>query len=101
MGIDVVSIGISGMDAAQRRLSNSAHNVANSLTKDFRNHRTRQVEQAGGGTRALTLVDAEPRPVKLAAEFVEQKLAEVQSKASARTVRTALDLQGSLIDILA
>lgn len=101
MALDAVSIGLSGMTAAQQRLSNSAHNVANTLTEDFRPLHTRQVEQAGGGARALTLPDAEPRPVNLAGEFVEQKLAELQSKASARSVRTALDLQGSLIDILA
>ncbi len=99
MAIDAVSIGLSGIHAAHTRVGNSAHNVANSVTNDFRNHRTRQSEVQGGGTRASTVVDPEPREVDFASEFVEQTLAKVQAKSSARVVKTAMGLTGALLDI--
>ena len=57
--------------------------------------------QPGGGTRAFTSVEAEPRPVSYAREVIEQKLAEVQTLSSARVLKVSLDLRGSLLDILA
>ncbi len=101
MAVDTVSIGLSGIAAGITRQRNSAHNVANSLTEDFHNHRTHQVDEQGGGTRAITSVDADPKPVSYAREVVEQKLAEVQTLSSARVLKTSLDLRGSLLDILA
>lgn len=101
MAVDSVSIGLSGIAAGITRQRNSAHNVANSLTEDFHNHRTHQVDEPGGGTRAMTTVDAEPKPVSYAREVVEQKLAEVQTLSSARVLTASLDLRGSLLDILA
>ncbi len=101
MGIDAVSAGISGLQAANTRQSNSAHNVANLLTDDYRNHRTRQVEREAGGTQASTQIDSEARPVNLAQEVVQQKLATVQAEASARVIDTALDLERRVLDIFA
>ncbi len=101
MAVDTVSIGLSGIAAGITRQSNSAHNVANSLTEDVHNRRARRGGGRGGGTRAITSVDADPKPVSYAREIVEQKLAEVQAKSSARVVKTSLDLRGSVLDILA
>lgn len=98
---DTLSIARSGMQSAQVRLRNSAHNVANVVTQDFKNHRTVQMTQAGGGSRASTRIDSEPREVSLTNEFVEQSLASFQFKASARVVQTDLDLKGSLLDAFA
>ena len=98
---DALSIARSGMQSAQVRLRNSAHNVANVLTPDFKNHRTVQVSQEGGGSRASTIIDREPREVSLASEFVEQSLASFQYKASVRVLQTNLDLKGSLLDAFA
>lgn len=89
------------MQSAVVRLRNSAHNVANLSTPDFKNHRTLQESQEGGGSRATTLIDPEPREVSLANEFVEQSLASIQYKASVRVVKTELDLKGSLLDAFA
>ena len=89
MGVDAVSIGLSGVRASSERLRNSAHNVANSLTEGFHNRRTSQVALRDGGTRAVTSVDSESKPVDFVGEFVQQKLAEVQSKASARSLETS------------
>ena len=101
MAVDTVSIGLSGIAAGITRQRNSAHNVANALTEDFHNHRTHQVDEQGGGTRAITSVDADSKPVSYAREIVEQKLAAVQAMSSARVLKTSLDLRGSLLDILA
>jgi flagellar hook protein FlgE len=98
---DALSISRSGMQSAVVRLRNSAHNVANLSTPDFKNHRTLQESQEGGGSRATTLIDLEPREVSLANEFVEQSLASIQYKASVRVVKTELDLKGSLLDAFA
>ncbi len=100
MSVDAVSAGLSGLRAAETRQRNSAHNVANLQTSDFRNHRTQQLERNGGGVEAMTQVDSEPRTVSLVDEFVEQKLASIQSEASARVISAALETKGSLIDIL-
>jgi len=99
--IDALSIARSGMQAAQVRLRNSAHIVANVTTPDFKNHRTLQETQDGGGSRATTLIDPEPREVSLANEFVERSLASFQYKASVRVLATELDLKGSLLDAFA
>jgi flagellar basal body rod protein FlgG len=101
MSVDAVSAGLSGLRAAEVRQRNSAHNVANMQTPGFRNHRTQQVERDGGGVEAKTQIDSEPRPVSLANEFVEQKLASLQSEASLRVIKAAFDTERSLLDILA
>jgi flagellar basal body rod protein FlgG len=101
MSVDAVSAGLSGLRAAETRQRNSAHNVANLQTPDYRNHRTQQVEREGGGVEAKTQIDAEPRPVNLVNEFLEQKLASIQSETSARVINTALETERGLLDILA
>lgn len=101
MSVDAVSAGLSGIRAAELRQRNSAHNVANIQTSGFRNHRTHQVETNGGGVEATTRIDPEPRPVSLANEFVEQKLASIQLEASVRVINAALDTERQLLDILA
>ncbi|MCP4037509.1 MAG: flagellar basal body rod protein [bacterium] len=98
---DTLSIARSGMESAQVRMRNSAHNVANMVTEGFRNHRTVQVSRAGGGSAASTTIDNGPRPVSLVNEIAEQSRASFQFKASARTLETALDMKGTLLDAFA
>ena len=101
MGITAASISLSGIAAAEQRLRNSAHNVANGLTKDFRSLRTVQSEVEGGGVRAETRVADRPGEVNLAREFVDQKLASLHGQASMRALETSLDMQGELVDLFA
>ena len=77
------------------------HSLPTEISAQVKRRLCLQIEQQGGGTAAVTAVDAKPQPVNVASEFVQQKLAALQAKSSARTVETALDLQGSLIDIFA
>ncbi len=101
MSTDAFSIALSGMNAATLRISNSAHNVANMTTENFRNRRTVQTASEGGGTAAHTQVDREPAQVDLAREAVDQMVASSQFKANARTIATALDVRGSVLDLFA
>lgn len=101
MSNDALSIARSGMQSATVRLRNSAHNIANSQTPEFRNHRTQQTSRRDGGSEAYTRVDKEPAEVNVADEFVQQALAKVQFAASARVIETDLDLKGSLLDAFA
>ncbi len=98
---DALTIARSGLQTAQVRMRNSAHNVANLVTDDFHNHRTVQASRAGGGSTATTRVDTSPREVSLVHEIVEQSRAKIQFKASARVIATDLDMKGTLLDALA
>ena len=98
---DALSIATSGLQSAQVRMRNSAHNVANLVTEDFRNHRTVQSNRAGGGSVASTRVDATPREVSLIHEVAEQSRAKLQYQASARIISIDSAMKGSLLDAFA
>jgi len=57
MGIDVFSAGLSGIQSASIRLSNSAHNVANMLTEGYHSLKTRQVATRDGDVFSITEED--------------------------------------------
>ncbi len=99
MGADVFSTGLSSIESARVRISNSAHNVANLLTRGHHSVRTRQVSALDGGVRSITEGDRKASEVDLPREIIEQKLAALQAKGSVRVVKTALDMEESLIDI--
>ena len=96
-----LSIGISGIRAADEKLRASAHNVANLLTEDFHPERVVQQERAEGGVSVEVERSAEPQEVDLAQEIVDQQLASLQARASMQTIETQLEVLGSLIDIKA
>lgn len=98
---DTLSIASSGLQSAQVRMRNSAHNVANLVTDDFKNHRTVQSSVAGGGSQASTRIDSTAREVSLVHEFAEQSRAKVQFQASTRVIATDLAMKGSLLDAFA
>jgi flagellar basal-body rod protein FlgC len=106
----VLSIAVSGMAAAQKRLEVSAHNVANVSTglpadappevaQAFSALRMDQVEVSGGGT--VPVVSREPpgTPVDLANEAIQQMVARYTFAASAKMAKAAGEMQKSLLDI--
>jgi flagellar basal body rod protein FlgG len=101
MAADALSIALSGISGAHKRVEAASHNVANLLTEDFRPVRVLQSSRASGGSTVEVEQAAEPEPVSLAREFIESDLAAIQAKASARIVEVDLDMLGSLLDILA
>ena len=94
-----LSIALSGISSAHKRVEVASHNVANYLTEDFRPLRTHQSSEATGGSSVQVEQASQPEPVDLAKEFIESDLAAVQAKASARVVNTELDVLGSLLDL--
>ncbi len=99
MKLDGLGIGLSGIRAAGTRLRSSAHNVANLLTGSFHPERVVQQERATGGVTAQVQRSAQPQPVDLAGELVDQQMASLQGKASMRAIDARLDMLGSLLDI--
>lgn len=97
----LASIAQSGLQAAQSRLSASAHNVANANTPGFAAQRVReQVVAPQAGVRAQVVRTAHPG-VALGEEAVEQIAASVAFEANAFVLRTARDTLGTLLDVFA
>ena len=121
-------IALSGLQAASTRLAVSAGNVANMTARRpleadgnapglYRPQRTIQTSTVGGGTQASTaaiepaqLAIADPNSptgqaavpnVDLGREAVEQIQAELSYKANAAIIRTAWDMEKSLLDMFA
>ncbi len=101
MGIDVFSAGLSGIQSARTRMSNSAHNVANMLTEGYHSLKTRQVSSRDGGVFSVTEEEKKAGGVDLPREIIEQKFASLQASGSVKVIKTALDMEKSLVDILA
>ena len=97
-----LDIAVTGMASAEVRLAASAHNVANLVTENVRPLRTTQVSvEPGAGSVAFAQQTALPEPVDYAQEFVQQVLASLQYRASARVVATDAAMRGSLLDLFA
>jgi len=96
----IAAIAQSGLQAAQQRLSSSAHNVANLNTPGFRGQ---QVQQQAvptlGGVQAQTI--RSENGVALEAEAVEQMAATYAFKANVLVLRTADDMTRTLVDMRA
>ncbi|MCR9096694.1 MAG: flagellar basal body rod protein [bacterium] len=98
--MDALGIALTGMQSAGVRVAVSAHNVANTLTEDFRPQRVVQSSLPGGGAAARVQQADRPAPVSLAREVVGQMQASVQYDASARVFAVGAEMKGSLIDLL-
>ena len=99
------SIGLSGVTAASRVLNNSAHQVANANTSDFRAGTSSLVDRAPG-VRAVTdpggqtdAVNDRPSNVSLARETATQMGAQALYRANLATIRTEDEVLGTAIDI--
>ena len=110
----IVHNAYSGMRAASLRLQTSAHNVANAQTDGFDPSRVVQQDVSIGGVHASveTVDAANPVVVRdgalvelsgtdLAGEMVEQLRAQRSHEANVSTLRTADEMVGTLLDVLA
>lgn len=100
------SAGLSGMQAAQRKLDASAHNIANMQTPQFQRQRVAQTEAPNLGGVATHI---EPSPLKsgdsglgdfsrLADDVVAQHTSLYSFAANLKTVKTQHDMLGALLD---
>ena len=93
-----LSIASSGMQAAQLRLGQSAHNVANLETPGFRRLGVEQQALPDGqGVQAQTRQARAPGAA-LESDAVEQMAASYAFKANAVVLRTASHMLGTLLD---
>ncbi|MBS0292916.1 MAG: flagellar basal body rod protein [Proteobacteria bacterium] len=94
----LAAIAQSGLQAAQLRLSGSAHNVANLNTPGFTSQQVQQQAMpAPGGVQAQSVQAARPG-VALEAEAVQQMAASYAFKANVLVLRVADEALGALLD---
>lgn len=96
----ISSVAASGMNAAQTRLSSSAHNVANLNTPDFRRDNVTQSEQAGAGV-ATSVSKARMAGPALETDVVAQLSAKNSFLANLSVFKTSNAMAGSLLDVTA
>ena len=96
----LAAIALSGMSAAQLRLSAAGHNIANNSTPNFQPEVVDQSSVAGGGVQA-SLSQSPTASNDLAANLVEEQSAVYAFKANMRTVQAQKDMLGSLFDAFA
>lgn len=90
---------VSGLHAAQARLSVSAHNIANAATPGFRRQQLALSTDAGGGV-AATVVRAPEPGAALERDVVDQLQARHEFAANLAVFRTADRMTGTLLDAL-
>lgn len=98
--MNISSIGLSGLKAAQTRLDVASHNIANAQTDGFTRQTVIQQEQAGGGVEARVTQAAVPG-AELATDLVSQMSASYAFKANLKSIETAQQMTGSLLDLRA
>ena len=96
----ILSIGLSGMKAAQAQLGAAAHNIANLQTTPYRRQLASTEAQAQGGV-SVSLSQASQPGEDLVADLVNQRQALYAFKANLRTVQTADAMMGALLNTFA
>lgn len=113
--ISAIHTALSGLNAFGKQLEVSAHNVANVNTDGFKSSRTELVEAQNGGVLPVVQKDDSAGPavlkdtsqgprqvelsnVDLGQEAVSQIIAQRGFEANLRTLKTADDLLGSILD---
>ncbi len=105
--MDVTSIALSGLNAAERRLANSANNIVNANTPGYTPTDLAQTAQNNGGVRTDTVQRQpqtpegdEPR-VSLEQEVVNAQMATYDFQANLQVMKKQREMEQSLLDIQA
>jgi flagellar hook-associated protein FlgK len=93
----VSSTALSGLLAAQARMSSSAHNIANAVTPNFRRQVVAQQTAPNGGV-ATTIERAPIARDALAEDLVSLKLAQHLFTANLKVLRAQDRMLGTLLD---
>lgn len=114
--ISPLSSALSALNAAGKKLGNSAHNVANNNTDGFKASRVLLSEESSGGVTAkVNTVSASQTPqqqpygaetiefsnVDMGKEMVEMITASHLYKSNLKTLETAGEMQKTLLDLKA
>jgi len=105
MTIAALSAGLSGLNASQRALDNSAHNVANANTQGFQPSRATFQENQPAGTGVSISTQAQqrlsadqPSGTDLAKETTDSLVYKAQFDLSAQVIKTQDENIGTLIN---
>lgn len=109
MSISAFNAGFTGMQAFQRALGTSGHNVANSLTDGFKPQQAALQEGASGGVAAIVsggrdtaaAFPAEAGGTDLENEMVQSLQYKHGFDLSAKVVKTSDEVMGTLLNIKA
>ncbi len=93
----ISSISLSGMNAAQTQLNASAHNIANSMTTDFRRQEVVQEADPQGGVNT-NLVTAADQQQAIETDIVQQLQAKNAFLANLTVFRTSNQMMGTLLN---
>lgn len=99
--MNITSISLSGMNAAQTRLQASAHNVANLNTARFTRQEVSQSSTNGGGTLATVSTSASGSGNSLETDMVQQLQAKNAFLANLSIFKASNDMLGNLLDTTA
>lgn len=99
MSIGAIGAGLSGLQGYQRALDISANNVANTLTTGFKARQPafNEANPPGSGV-SVGVTSASSDGTQLESEMVGQLVYKAGFQASAKVVKTADDMLGTLID---
>ena len=109
--MDVFAIALSGMQAAQAQLNDTAQNTANLNTPGYKSQRADLVELSTGGVGvARTTSDPSPGPtlpdgsegsnVDPASQMIDLQQEKLLYDANATVIRTADRMTGTLLDMV-
>jgi flagellar hook-associated protein FlgK len=112
--MSVITTALSGINAAETRLSTAANNIANVTTPGFKPQDVAQTPLTGGGVRA-DVIERSPASVafentqgrqdlpniSLDEELVQANLASYDVQANIRVLKTQKELDKALLDIQA
>jgi flagellar hook protein FlgE len=115
MSISALNAGLSGMKSYQTALDTSAHNVANASTNEFKPQSIQFLEQANGGVQTKISQEGTQAAANaqgdvssgtdsgtdVASEIVNQIQYQAGFNFSAKMVKTADQMLGTLIDLKA
>ena len=97
--MNITSISLSGMNAAQTRLQVSAHNIANLNTDGFTRQEVLQSPTTGGGT--LATVSTSGQGSDLTTDMVQQLQAKNAFYANLSVFKSSNEMIGNLLDTTA
>ena len=101
MRIDALSVAMTGITSASRRIDVASHNLANIQTEGFVPLRSRQSSVAEAGSEVDISRVEQPAQPDIASEIIGMSVAALQARASMRVIETELERIGTLLDIKA
>lgn len=98
--MDINAIALSALTAYDKKLSVTANNIANLNTEKFKPSEASTQDNAGQGVY-VTISQSSTEGVDLVKEMVDLMTARQGIEANLKTIKTADEISGSVLDIIA